>query len=146
MEEKVMAEKTSFEKKDVESGKGMAILSYIGILALIPYFAEKKNPYVRFHAVRGMNLFLVEVGLAIIYTIITTIMAASVATSAPYSYYSYGAAAAASSSLGALAVVGLIFTLIWIALAVIIIIAIVNAANGKASEVPLLGKLKFIKK
>ena len=33
--------KEVFSKKDVENGKAMAILSYIGPLALIPYLAEK---------------------------------------------------------------------------------------------------------
>ena len=51
----------SFNKKDIDSGKGMAILSYIGILALIPFLAEKKNKFVIYHAKQGMNLFICEI-------------------------------------------------------------------------------------
>ncbi|MDR1196928.1 MAG: DUF4870 domain-containing protein [Candidatus Nomurabacteria bacterium] len=142
-----MAEKISFEKKDVEAGKGMAILSYIGILALIPYFAEKKNKYVRFHAVQGINLLLIEVALGIIYGIISAIVTAATVTSVvPYGgYYGYNAVAAASSA-GAVLVVGTIFMIVWLALAVFIILGIINAASGKGKEIPLLGKIKFIKK
>ena len=44
---------TESNKKDNESKKSMAILSYI--IPLIPYFVEKKDKFVRFHAVQGMN-------------------------------------------------------------------------------------------
>ncbi len=39
----VKDETNNFDKKDIESGKGMAVLSYIGILSLIPYLTEKKK-------------------------------------------------------------------------------------------------------
>ena len=39
----------------------MGILSYLGILALIPYFVKDQTPFVRAHAVRGINLLLLEV-------------------------------------------------------------------------------------
>ena len=45
-----------YDKKEIENGKVMAILAYLGILCLIPYFAEKDNKYVRFHAIQGLNL------------------------------------------------------------------------------------------
>ena len=51
----------NFTKKEKEDGKVMAILAYIGILCLIPYFAEKNNKYVHYHAVQGINLFILEI-------------------------------------------------------------------------------------
>ena len=33
----VKDETKNFDKKDIESGKGMAIISYLGFLSLIPY-------------------------------------------------------------------------------------------------------------
>ena len=35
-----------YTKKDIEDNKGLAILSYIGPLALIPYFKGKNSKYV----------------------------------------------------------------------------------------------------
>jgi len=49
-----------YSKEEIENGKLMALLSYIGILALIPYFAEKENKYVRFHAIQGLNLLIIN--------------------------------------------------------------------------------------
>ena len=48
----------------------MAILSYFGIFALIPLFAEKEDEFIQFHAKQGTTLIIAEVivfvGLAII--------------------------------------------------------------------------------
>lgn len=49
-----------FTKEEIDAGKLMAILSYLGILCLIPYFAEKDNKYVRYHAIQGLNLFIID--------------------------------------------------------------------------------------
>lgn len=48
-----------YSEKDKEDNKGMAILSYISFLALIPYLMEKESKWVKFHAVQGMNLFII---------------------------------------------------------------------------------------
>ena len=40
--------------------KLMGVLSYLGILSLIPYFIKDQSSFVRYHAVRGLNLFLLE--------------------------------------------------------------------------------------
>ena len=39
----------------------MGILAYLGILALVPYLVKDQSTFVHAHAVRGMNLFLLEV-------------------------------------------------------------------------------------
>ena len=51
-----MADNYTQEEKD--NGKVMAILSYIGILVLIPILTGdvKKSGWVRFHATQGVNL------------------------------------------------------------------------------------------
>lgn len=52
------------EKKEIKSDKnnGMAALSYIGILVLIPLLTEVKNdPYVKFHIKQGLVLLVAEI-------------------------------------------------------------------------------------
>ncbi len=39
----------------------MAILSYFGILTLIPLFVEKEDEFIQFHAKQGTTLFIIEV-------------------------------------------------------------------------------------
>ncbi len=47
-------------KEDKEKNKGMAVLCYLGILVLIPYLTVKDSKWVRFNAIQGMNLLIVE--------------------------------------------------------------------------------------
>lgn len=42
--------------EDVEKGKGMAWLSYLGILWLIPLLAMKENAFCKFHVKQGIIL------------------------------------------------------------------------------------------
>ena len=102
-----------FSAKEKEDGKLMAILSYVGVLSLVPYLAEKDNKWVRYHAIQGVNLFIIEV----IFYIIRVI---------PILGWIVGW-------------LGSIVTL------VISIIGIINACNGETKELPIVGKIKFIK-
>jgi len=48
-------------KEDVEKNKTNAVLSYIGILILVPLLSEdaKKSPYAKFHMNQGLVITLV---------------------------------------------------------------------------------------
>ncbi len=118
----VKDETNNYDKKDIESGKVMAILSYIGILVLIPYFAEKNNKYVQYHAKQGLNLFLIEVIAGIAVSIITGILS--------FILFFLGA------------IISYAISLCFFALS---IIGIVNVCNGKAKELPVINKIKLIK-
>ena len=103
---------------DVEKNKGMAVLSYIGILCLIPLLAAKESKFAQFHAKQGLVLFLAEVLLGILYAI-------------PF-----------------LNVVMLfVGWILYILLLVLAIMGIVNALGGKFWKMPVLGgmaeKFKF---
>jgi len=101
--------------KDVEEGKGMAWLAYLGILFLVPLLALKENKFAQFHAKQGMWLFIVEVVLWIIGWIIALL-----------------------PSLISL-VLGIIIWLIWIVMLIFAIIGIVKALTGKYWKVPIIG-------
>ena len=128
---------SSFDKKEAEAGKAMAILSYIGILCLIPFLAEKKNKFVRLHAVAGLNLFIIEIIWTVAISILTSIMAPSAV---------YGILSGNGAGLGGMFLVGTISWLGSIALLVLSIIGIVNAAQNKYKDLPVVGGLKFVKK
>ncbi len=44
----------------------MGILSYIGILVLIPLLTEKNNQFVRFHVRQGLVLLVIEIAAMVI--------------------------------------------------------------------------------
>ncbi len=51
---------------DVEKGKGLAWLSYLGILWLVPLLAMKENNFCKFHVKQGIMLTLWFVAISIV--------------------------------------------------------------------------------
>lgn len=113
-----------FETKDIEQHKLMAILSYLGILVLIPIFGAKESPYARYHANQGLILCIAAILYSIAYSVLSGVILA-------ISWRLYWV-------VSLLGFVGLIF-------AVLCVIGIINAANGHAKELPVIGKFKILK-
>lgn len=119
--------KSTYDKKDIEDGKAMGILAYLGFLSLIPFFAEKKNKFVVYHAKQGLNLFILTAGAAIAVFILSSIIAYM-----PILW-------------GLLFITSLLSTAVGIFTLVMSILGIIQVVNGKAEELPLIGKIKIIK-
>ena len=62
-------EQVSETPKKMEDNKLMGILSYIGVLCLIPLLTKKDNEFVFFHAKQGLVLFIAEVITALVAAI-----------------------------------------------------------------------------
>lgn len=50
-----------YSQDDIANNKVYAVLSYIGILFLVPMIGAKNSPYAKFHANQGLLLFIVNV-------------------------------------------------------------------------------------
>lgn len=119
------ADSTSeFDPKDITDNKAMAILAYFGPLVLIPILAAPSSKFSRYHSNQGLVLFLAEVAYGIVYGIITALILA-------ISWQLY-------FLISIIGIVGIVF-------AVLAILGIVNAAQGKAKELPVIGKFKILK-
>ena len=46
---------------DIKENKAITVLSYIGILCLVPLLAKKESKFAQFHAKQGLVLFVVEI-------------------------------------------------------------------------------------
>ena len=91
----------------------LAVLAYFGILCLIPYFVEKKDPFVRYHTKQGLILF----GLSLIATFANLL---------PFGWFDFATAAAVSLvSMGVL---------------VLSIIGIITVLKNEQRPLPLVGK------
>ena len=55
--------------QDVQDGKGLAWLSYLGILLLIPLLAKKDNKFCKYHAKQGLVLLIAEIIVSIVFVI-----------------------------------------------------------------------------
>lgn len=46
---------------DVEVNKGIAVLSYVWILCLVPLLGKRDSEFAQFHAKQGLVLFIIEI-------------------------------------------------------------------------------------
>lgn len=69
MKQEATMEQKTWDPKDVEANKAISVLSYIGILFLIPMLAKKDSPYAQFHAKQGLVLFLFAIIVNVILVI-----------------------------------------------------------------------------
>ncbi len=53
--------KGSERKEERKKINPLALISYIGVLCLIPLFVEKKDEFVKFHTQQGLALFIAEI-------------------------------------------------------------------------------------
>ncbi len=114
-----------FDAQDIEQNKFMGILAYLSWLVLIPIFAAKNSRFARFHANQGLVLAIVE----IVWWIATAIL-----TSIGYAI-AWWLGSLLSTVLG---LVNIIFL-------ILLFLGIVNAANGRAKELPIIGKFRILK-
>lgn len=112
---------SQFDPQDINDNKGMSVLAYIGILFLIPLLACPNSRFARYHTNQGLVLFLLEVAIGVVTGIFGIIPIAGLIIG------------------GLISAVGGIFTL------VLMILGIINAAQGQAKELPLIGKITLLK-
>lgn len=124
-------DKTSeFDKGDIEKNKPMAILAYLSILVLVPIIAAPNSKFTRFHANQGLLLAICEVAWWIVYGIISTIIRICLG----------------GILLGGIAtILNMIIGLAGIVFIILSVIGIINAANGRAKRLPVIGKYDLIK-
>lgn len=122
----------SFSKEEIENGKGMGILSYI--IPFIPYFAEKKNNFVQYHAKQGMNLFIISIIYSIIYSVLTSLIKVK-------RVIYYGAIEYRVTPWW----VSFPLRIIGLGIFILAIMGIIYVLNGKAKELPIVNKFKVLK-
>jgi uncharacterized membrane protein len=108
----------------------MGILAYFCALVFIPMFAAKKSKFARFHTVQGFNLFLLWVANWILFGLLGLIRTTTYVWGVPvYTTPWFITTLSILVSLG---------------ISVLAIIGIVNAAQGKAKALPIIGKLHIL--
>ncbi|MBQ1317681.1 MAG: hypothetical protein IIY46_09410 [Lachnospiraceae bacterium] len=108
-----------FDPRDVAANKAMGVFAYLGILVLIPLLGAKNSPYARFHANQGLSLAICEIVISMVLRVLGRI---------PYLGWIFS----------------IIGSLVGIACLVLAIMGIVNGANGRAKELPIVGKLHIL--
>lgn len=114
----------AFNRADIENNKILALFSYIGPLVLVPLLAARDSAYARYHANQGLILLIAGLVVSVAEAIIGWV-------------------------LGGIPVIGTIWSIITWVISVLMlalaVIGVVNAIQGKAKELPLIGKFRIIK-
>ena len=110
---------SEYDEKDINDNKVMGVLAYLGILILVPVLAAKDSKFARFHTNQGLVLFIAGLILGAITGVLCAIPIVG-CVAAPV---------ALVVSIGAL---------------VLQIMGIINAATGKAKELPIIGKYRIL--
>jgi len=113
-----------FEPQDIAQNKVMAVLAYLGPLVLVPILGAKESKFARYHANQGLLLLIASIAWSIVSSILSSIIIAI---------------------SWRLAFVSSLLSLVSLVFLVLAIIGIINAANGKAKELPIIGKFKLLK-
>ncbi len=112
------------EEKDKVQETGMALISYIGPLCLIPLFiTKKKDDFLRFHLQQGLLLFLIEVAVWFFFGVLF-------GSSSGWGWQGWGA----------FGITGTIYSVASLGLLVLSLIGILNVINGEKKELPLIGR------
>ena len=104
----------------------MGVLSYIGILVLIPLLAgNKQSEYVRFHLNQGAVLFIISAIVNILDE--------------------HGFFGISLFHLIDFGIFGLVLDLLNLILFIMMIIGIVSACRGTKVELPMIGQIRLVK-
>jgi len=95
----------------------MGILAYLGVLSLIPYFVKDQTPFVRAHAVRGINLFILEIIAWVAVGVFAWVPVLD----------------------------GILSTVVGLASFALSLIGIINVANKEDKDLPFIGNIRLIK-
>ena len=139
-----------FDKDDIEFNNRLSTLSYLGILVLIPLFLVKYSRYSRFHANQGILLIIYNLAIGLITWIIRAVLGL-IGTGIVFLFGKIAARVAflikvAGIVAGGLSVLGWVLTVLISATAVfLMVLGIINAAKGRAKELPLIGRVKLLK-
>lgn len=121
----------TFSLEEIESGKALSIVSYL--VPLVPFILSKKNNYVRFHTLNGMNILFTY----LIFLIIKRTLS-----------YIFGTPCDLVSGLKCIILpisLRIFFALINMIFSFIILYGVLNVCNNKAKEIPVISKIKLFK-
>lgn len=106
------------DRKDISQNNIMAIFCYLGLLVLIPLFAVKNSRYCRFHSNQGLVSIILSASIGLI-----------------------------SWLLGGLVhwVFNILTAPVALAILALQVLGIIYAIQGKARELPIIGKIKLLK-
>lgn len=108
-----------YNPEDIRQNKAMAILAYFSWLVLIPLFCARESRFARFHVNQGLVLAIVEVLINVLFWPLRRIWLIGW-------------------------IFAVIYALVGICVFILFVLGVVNAANGRAKELPIIGGIHLL--
>ena len=128
---------TDYKKNDIKKNKGMALLAYVFVP--IPLLFEKKSKFAKYHINQGFNLFICYIMYAFFYKLFYVLTSYETYCSRDGFKYKCG-------QFDIPIIVKLPFLVVGLILISLTILGIINVINGKAKQIPIIGKINILKK
>jgi uncharacterized membrane protein len=93
----------------------MIVLSYLGLLALIPYLTKKEDPEIHWHAKNGVGLLILDVVVWVVVMILTRVLPSTIGCG-----------------------ISAIMCVVWIGILVLHVYCIIQAVGGKRPRIPVV--------
>jgi uncharacterized membrane protein len=119
-----------FDPNDIEQNKMMSLLAYLGILVFVPLLAAKNSKFARYHSNQGFILLIFCMGWVIIHRVLMAIFRVIFLNGTHWRIYS---------------LIDTVLSLIYVVFTILAVIGIINVFNGRAKELPVIGKYKLLK-
>ena len=118
----------NYTANDIQTGKGMSVLSYLGLLWLIPFFVNtrRNNPYVRFHMNQGLILLIISLIIQVIGAVVCAVL----------DFFWLGFISS---------IVGVAVDFVQFIIFAFEILGIVNVLKNTAKELPFIGFIRILK-
>ena len=118
----------NYTANDIQTGKGMSVLSYLGLLWLIPFFdnTRRNNPYVRFHMNQGLILLIISLIIQVIGAVVCAVL--------DFFWLSFISS-----------IVGVAVDFVQFIIFAFEILGIVNVLKNTAKELPFIGFIQILK-
>lgn len=113
-----------YDPEDIAMFKRISIVAYLGLLVLIPILCFPKSRFTRYHSNQGLTLAIIEVVFYIIMGILNILLVRM-------RFFLI--------LLGIIAFAGSVVVIY------LMVVGIINAAKGRARELPVIGKFRLLK-
>ena len=117
------------EQADIKENKVMGVLSYLGLLCLIPIFAAKDSKFARFHANQGLVLNIFSAGYSVLIVILNAIMLNVIPV----------------TMIALYGIISMVLSLGSFFFLVLEIMGIIHACQGTFKKLPLFGRITILK-
>ena len=118
-----------YDPTDIKNNTVMGVLAYLSILVFIPMFAAKESRFSRFHTNQGAVLLIGEAIFGVARWILIALFDLI-----------FGGWAGWICTL-----LKIILRLVGVCFTILAILGIINVANGKTKELPIIGKFRVLK-